>query len=134
MNNTATRIASFILVLLSCFGCAKLDNLEEKVNNLENRVTTIEELCSRMNADITSLQAIVSALQNNNFITDVSPMVEDGVEKGYIITFDNGETITIYHGKDEEDGVTPIIGVRQDIDGNTIGRSTVNGLSSTARK
>lgn len=131
MNNTATRIASFILVLLSCFGCAKLDNLEEKVNNLENRVTTIEELCSRMNADITSLQAIVSALQNNNFITDVSPMVEDGVEKGYIITFDNGETITIYHGrngedgKDGEDGVTPIIGVRQDIDGEYYW--TVNG-------
>lgn len=125
MNNTATHIASFILVLLSCFGCAKLDNLEEKVNDLENRVTTIEELCSRMNANITSLQAIVSALQSNNFITDVSPMIEDGVEKGYIITFDNGETITIYHGKDGEDGVTPIIGVRQDIDGEYYW--TVNG-------
>lgn len=125
MNNTATRIASFILVLLSCFGCAKLDNLEEKVNNLENRVTTIEELCSRMNANITSLQAIVSALQSNNFITDVSPLIEDGVEKGYIITFDNGETVTIYHGKDGEDGVTPLIGVRRDIDGEYYW--TVNG-------
>lgn len=125
MNSKATRIASFILVLLSCFGCAKLDNLEEKVNDLENRVTVIEELCSRMNADIASLQTIVSALQSNNFITDVSPLIEDGVEKGYIITFDNGETVTIYHGKDGEDGVTPLIGVRQDIDGEYYW--TVNG-------
>ena len=87
-----------------------------------------------MNTNISSLQEIVTALQNSETIKSVSSLT-DGT--GYLITFSTGKTITIYHGKngtDGEDGkdgqhgtdgVTPTISVKKDTDG--IYYWTVNG-------
>ena len=73
-----------------------------------------------MNTNISSLQTIVTALQNNVYVTGTTPLMQDGKEIGYTITFSKGNPITIYHGKDGqdgEDGTTPIIGVKKDTDG-----------------
>lgn len=107
-------------------GCSKYDDsaLTGRVDELENRIKTLEELCKRMNTDIASLQTLVTALQNNDYITNVTP-----VENGYTITFKQAAPITIYNGtngkdgqngrdgKDGADGHTPMIGVRADSDG-----------------
>ena len=55
--------------------CRKYDDtpLQDRVGNLENRVAKLEELCQQMNANILSLQTLVTALQNNDYVTDVSP-------------------------------------------------------------
>ena len=62
----------------------------------------------------------------------MTPIVEDGKEIGYTITFSKSGTVTIYHGQDGKDGKdgkdglngqdgkdgsTPTVGVRQDSDG-----------------
>ena len=73
-----------------------------------------------MNTNISSLQTIVTALQNNVYVTGTTPLMKDGKEIGYTITFSKGNPITIYHGKDGqdgEDGTTPTIGVKKDTDG-----------------
>ena len=76
-----------------------------------------------MNTNISSLQSIVNALQKNDYITNVSPVRKDGAEIGYTITFAYGDTITIYHGTNGQDGAngkdgyTPQIGVMKDTDG-----------------
>jgi hypothetical protein len=79
-----------------------------------------------MNTSITSLQTIVNALQQKDFITTVAPINKDGKEVGYAITFSSGKSITSYHGNDGKDGSdgadgkdghTPIIGVKQASDG-----------------
>lgn len=102
------------------------DDLWNSVHGLENRVAKLEELCKQMNTNIASLQTIVTALQNNVYVTGTTPLMKDGKEIGYTITFSKGNPITIYHGKDGqngedgedgEDGTTPTIGVKKDTDG-----------------
>ena len=96
------------------------DDLWNSVHGLENRVAKLEELCKQMNTNISSLQTIVTALQNNVYVTETTPLMKDGKEIGYTITFSKGNPITIYHGKDGqdgEDGTTPTISVKKDTDG-----------------
>ena len=96
------------------------DDLWNSVHGLENRVAKLEELCKQMNTNIASLQTIVTALQNNVYVTGTTPLMKDGKEIGYTITFSKGNPITIYHGKDGqdgEDGTTPTISVKKDTDG-----------------
>lgn len=97
-----------------------------RVDNLENRVAKLEELCKQMNTNISSLQTLINALQNNDYVTGVTPITKDGETIGYTITFTKSKPITIYHGEDGkagvngtdgQDGHTPIIGVKQDTDG-----------------
>lgn len=96
------------------------DDLWNSVHGLENRVAKLEELCKQMNTNISSMQTIVTALQNNVYVTGTTPLMKDGKEIGYTITFSKGNPITIYHGKDGqdgEDGITPTISVKKDTDG-----------------
>ncbi len=121
-----------LIAMILFFGCQT--DITERLDNLESRMAALEELCSKMNTNISSLQSIVSALQNKDYITAVTPITENDVGIGYTITFTKSKPITIYHGKDGEDGKngtngadgkdgvdgkghTSVIGVRQDSDG-----------------
>ena len=106
-----------LLSLLACglllFGCSKeYDDsaLRNDLSDLENRVAKLEELCKQMNTNISSLQKIVDALQDNLSISKV-----EQISDGYIIHFSDGSTATIKNGKDS--GTIPVIGVRKDTDG-----------------
>lgn len=77
----------------------------------------LQRLCNEMNTNLSSLQAIVTALQNNDYITSVDPLTEDGKEVGYTIKFAKSNPIVIYNGKDGADGNTPVIGIKKDTDG-----------------
>ena len=63
------------------------------------------------------MQTILTALEENDYIVDVTKITEDGVEIGYSITFANSGTINIYHGNNGADGSTPKIGIRKASDG-----------------
>ena len=79
----------------------------------------LQALCTQMNENISSFQTIVTALQENDYVTGVEPVVKDGVEIGYTISFTKSGDVTIYHGKDGVDGLdaeTPVIGIRKDDD------------------
>ncbi len=108
-----------IATLLSASCSDKYDDsaLTGRVDNLENRVAKLEELCKQINTNISSLQTIVMALQKNDYVTGVTPVMQNGKEIGYTITFSKSDPITIYHGQDGTNGHTPVIGVRQDTDG-----------------
>ena len=70
-----------------------------------------------MNTNISALQTIVGAHENNDCITNVAPITKDGAVLGYTISFLKSAPITLYNGKDGQDGYTPVIGVKQDNDG-----------------
>ena len=95
------------------------DDIWNSVHGLENRVAKLEELCKQMNTNISLLQTIVTALQNNDYVTGVTPVMQSGKEVGYTITFSKSNPITIFHGKDGANGSghTPVIGVKKDTDG-----------------
>lgn len=127
----ANAFLSACLIILATMMSACSDSyddskLKESVDDLENRVKTLETLCKEMNSNITSLQTLVNALQDNDYIKNVSPVLLDGKTIGYTIQFLKANPITIYHGtngtdgKDGEngiDGVSPVVGVKKDSDG-----------------
>lgn len=107
------KLLSLLMCGLLLFGCSdKYDDsaLRNDLNDLENRVAKLEELCKQMNTNISSLQKIVEALQDNLSISKV-----EQISDGYIIHFSDGSTATIKNGKNSEDA--PIIGVKKDTDG-----------------
>ena len=77
----------------------------------------LQRLCNETNTNLSSLQAIVTALQNNDYITSVDPLTENGKVVGYTIKFAKSNPIVIYNGKDGADGNTPVIGIKKDTDG-----------------
>ncbi len=105
------------LGLSSCSDDYDDSELRDTIENLGDRVAALEEWQKSVNTSIESLQSLVSALENRNYITDVTPVKEGGKEVGYTITFQNGDPITIRHGKDGTDGTSPVVGVAQDTDG-----------------
>ena len=86
----------------------------------------LKALVNQMNSNISALQTAVTALENNDYVTSVTPVTENGVVIGYSITFAKSGSIIIYHGEDGEDGKdgvdgtdgqTPQIGIGKDTDG-----------------
>ena len=118
------KILSLFLLLSLFQSCtADIDGLSERMDDLEARVEALEELCSQMNTNISSLQTIVGALQGNDYISSIAPVVEGEDTVGYVINFTQSGSVTIYHGEDGingqngQDGHTPVIGVALDSDG-----------------
>lgn len=88
--------------------------LRKQIADLDGRLTSLEKLCAQMNTNISSMQTIVNALQQNDYITGVTPITEGSNTIGYTITFAKNKPITIYHG---ENGSPPVIGIKKDTDG-----------------
>ncbi len=115
--------ALLLIVALAMFSCGDdYDDtaLKNDISDLKSRVEKLESWCNTANTQISALQGLVSALQENDYVTGVTPIMEGAKEVGYTITFAKAKPITILNGKDGEkgtDGITPIIGVKQDTDG-----------------
>ena len=83
----------------------------------------LQTMVNQMNTNIEALQTIVEVLQSKDYVTSVTPLVENNLVIGYSIAFDKSGEIVIYHGidgqdgEDGKDGATPEIGIRQDSDG-----------------
>lgn len=109
----------FCLSMLSLSSCSEYDDtwIKDAIEDLSGRVAALEDWCKTANSNISSLQALVNVLEQNDYITGVTPVTENGKEIGYTITFKNSPAIIVYHGKDGENGDTPVIGVGKDDDG-----------------
>ena len=106
-----------IFTILTCLlGCDKYDDSEVKsdIKDLKSRVEALEQQCKNMNANLTSLQAIVEAIQKQDGIVSVDELPGG---QGYSVKFVSGKVIFLYNGRNGEDGVTPKISVRKDSDG-----------------
>lgn len=95
----------------------ELAQIHKEIDQINER---LDAFCDQTNANIEALQTMILALQAKDYVTGVVPVVENGKEVGYRISFDKSGTITVYHGKDGADGAdgyTPQIGVKKDTDG-----------------
>ena len=92
-----------LFIVLS--GCdVSLEDMNRRIDGLEDRIEVLEELCAQINTNIASLQVLVNAVQGNDYITSVTPIVEGEDTVGYTITFTKSGPVTIYHGRNGEDG------------------------------
>ena len=121
-----TRLFTLLAIICVCFtSCYDDSDLRDQLANHEDRIQTLETISAQMNTNIKSLQSIIKALQSNDYVTNISPIMEGSKVIGYMINFSQSDPITIYHGKDGangvdgvngSDGYTPKIGVKKDID------------------
>lgn len=105
-------LALCAIILSSCH-----KDIWDKLNDHEKRIARLEALCNQYNTTIESLQQLIAVMQSENRIKDIVPVMENGETVGYTITFTSGNPVTIYNGKNGQDGHTPIVGVKQDADG-----------------
>ena len=106
--------AAFALVLTAVSSCYDLSDIWDKLDELDLRLTKVEQKVERMNANISSLQELVTALQNKDFVTDLVYLSNNA---GYKFVFASGKTVTVYNGTDGSDGHSPKISVKPDTDG-----------------
>ena len=104
------KVMLMLCALLVVSACSYDDEeIWSKVNDHEARISALEDWQKQVNNNITALQEL---LNTQDYITKVSPLVENGVEVGYTIEFAKSEPITLYHGKKGESGDagnTPVI-------------------------
>ena len=109
-------LCSFLLLT----GCYDDTHILESLKNQQEQIDELKDMCARYNTSIEALQAVVSALQTKDYVTDVTPINQGSEIVGYTITFEKSGSVSIYNGKDGADGVdghTPVIGVDQWTDG-----------------
>lgn len=120
-----SMVCACMFGLSSCGDDYDDSEIRGDIENLEGRITALEEWQKSVNTDIRSLQSLVEALEDKDYVTAVTPL-EDGT--GYVISFLKSGNVTIKNGEQGEkgeDGTTPVISVKQDSDGKHYW--TVNG-------
>lgn len=115
MKKTIKLLLAVALLLLNA--CYNDNDLQISINELDARVSVLEQQSKQLNTNIASLQTILTGLQNRDYITNVTPLTENGVEVGYTLTFAKTGVVTIRHGKAGADGKAPQIGVKAGTDG-----------------
>ena len=117
------KIITIALTILSLVSCTNLDEVWAELRDHEERIQKLEALCNKLNSNVEAIQAILTAMEQNDYVTDIVKVMEDGVEVGYSITFAKGGTVTLYHGADGtdgtdgKDGAAPKIGIKKAQDG-----------------
>ena len=108
--------AIIFAVMLAAVSCQHED-IWGKLNDHEQRIEQLEKLCKELNSNVMALQIALTAIQTNDYVTDVMKVVENGVEVGYSLTFAKAGTVILYHGKDGAEAAAPKIGVKKASDG-----------------
>lgn len=97
--------------MLIAIGFTASCNDEYDDTELRDRIESLEVWQESINTQLATLQQVVSALETNDYITEVEELADGS---GYTITFKYSGSTTIYHGTN---GDSPIINVAQATDG-----------------
>ena len=105
----------FTLLLVSC----QHEDIWKELQEHKQRIEQLERQCRELNSNIDALQKILAAIQQNDYVTEVTKIIEGGSEVGYCLTFAKGGTVTIYYeaGDPAGAGAAPSIGIKKASDG-----------------
>jgi hypothetical protein len=81
-RNSLCLMLLFVVMAIGCDD-GELVQLQRDVKDLQSRVTTLETWCNTANTQICALQGLVTALEQKDFVTGVTPIVENSKEVGY---------------------------------------------------
>lgn len=107
-------ITILLVAVATAVSCDRYEDIWNELREHEQRIEQLEKQCRELNSNVEAIQTILTAIRQNDYVTDVMKIMEDGVEIGYSITFAEGGTVTIYHGAD---GNTPNVGIKKASDG-----------------
>lgn len=110
MKKILVLLLTVIVVLSSCMK-EDLDQIRKDQAVLASRVLALEKWQALINENISSLQSIINAQGNNDYVTGVTTLTDGS---GYVINFAKSGAITIKHGEKGATGATPKIGVKEE--------------------
>lgn len=103
------RVAALLVAALTIFSCKAL--VRDELDNIQRQIDELRIQINNLNGNISSIQQVITELNNGGYVTGVGDIIEDGDIAGYTLTFSDGRTIRIVNGK------TPKISLSQDSDG-----------------
>ena len=58
--------------------CAEFDatSIWDEINGHEDRIARLEQLCAKLNCDIAAQKSIIMALQSNDYVVNIAPIME----------------------------------------------------------
>lgn len=108
-------IAFSVLLLNACYDDS---SVRSDIEEMKSRIERLEKMCELMNGEIQSVQSVVDAIENRDYVTSYERLSD-----GYMIKFASGKNMVIRNGKDGtngvdgKDGYAPKISIRKDVDG-----------------
>lgn len=108
------KILLFTTLLISVISCDEYDDsaIWARIAD-EGRQENLDILCDQMNANISSVQTIVSALNSGEYVSDVMRIMDNGKDVGCMVKFTESGYVTLYHRTDVKEGYTPCVGVKE---------------------
>lgn len=100
---------TFTVLVVAAAMTASCTDYQDEIDALDGRVSYLESLVVRVNADILTLQDVVDAMDQGDYITGVKETPE-----GYVISFNNAPPIFVHHGTDGKDAQVPAINIAKD--------------------
>ena len=73
------KVLIIITAIISIISCTNLDEVWNELRDHEERIQKLEALCNKLNSNIEAMQAVLTALEQNDYVTDVVKVVENGI-------------------------------------------------------
>ena len=73
------KVLIIITAIISIISCTNLDEVWNELRDHEERIQRLEALCNKLNSNIEAMQAVLTALEQNDYVTDVVKVVENGI-------------------------------------------------------
>lgn len=107
------NLALLLTVIVTLSGCMKkdLDEIRKEQVTLAARISTLEKWQALVNENISSLQSIINAQSNSDYVTSVTTLADGS---GYVINFMKSGAVTIKNGEQGIAGATPQISAKED--------------------
>ena len=92
MKKLLTILLTAIAIAVSC----QHEEIWDELRDHEDRIAALEEQCRKLNSNIEALQTITESLQENDYVTKITCIEDDGQEIGYRMTFAKSGDVTVY--------------------------------------
>ena len=73
------KVFIIITAIISIISCTNLDEVWNELRDHKERILRLETLCNKLNSNIEAMQAVLTALEQNDYVTDVVKVVENGI-------------------------------------------------------
>lgn len=110
MKKLLCLMASFALLV----GCTQ--ELESRLSDVESRLAKVEDQVKELNSQVSLIQQLL----NGKYFVQSAEALSDGSGYKLVLVDRDGNMLekTVLNGKTGKDGVSPVVSVKQDIDGN----------------
>ena len=102
-------------VVLLAGGCGKF--VREELITMQNEIDQLHRQVADMNEALVSLRTLVDQMAAGGYVVEAKEFTDEDGRGGYTLVFNDGSLMNLYSGvdgKDGEDAVPPVIGLKQD--------------------